>query len=76
MDYMLRRWDSFARFLEDGRICLTNNSAERALRGLAMLGSLCTLLSSVCKHWKRVLVGGATRATFSGNRSFDVGLEI
>ena len=35
-DYMLRRWDSFARFLEDGRICLTNNSAERALRGLAL----------------------------------------
>jgi transposase len=36
MDYMLRRWDGFARFLEDGRICLTNNSAERALRGLAL----------------------------------------
>ena len=36
MDYMLRRWDSFARFLEDGRICLTNNAAERALRGLAL----------------------------------------
>jgi transposase len=35
-DYMLRRWDSFARFLEDGRACLTNNSAERALRGLAL----------------------------------------
>ena len=33
---MLRRWDSFARFLEDGRICLTNNAAERALRGLAL----------------------------------------
>ena len=33
---MLRRWDTFARFLEDGRICLTNNSAERALRGLAL----------------------------------------
>jgi hypothetical protein len=27
---------SFARFLEDGRICLTNNAAERALRGLAL----------------------------------------
>ena len=35
-DYMLRRWDSFARFLEDGRICLTNNTAERSLRGLAL----------------------------------------
>jgi transposase len=36
MDYMLRRWDAFARFLDDGRICLTNNAAERALRGLAL----------------------------------------
>jgi hypothetical protein len=36
MDYMLRRWPSFARFLEDGRICLTNNAAERSLRGIAV----------------------------------------
>jgi transposase len=36
IDYMLRRWPSFTRFLEDGRICLTNNAAERALRGLAL----------------------------------------
>ena len=33
---MLRRWDGFARFLDDGRICLTNNAAERALRGFAL----------------------------------------
>jgi transposase len=36
MDYMLKRWKSFTRFLEDGRICLTNNAAERALRGIAL----------------------------------------
>ena len=36
MDYMLTRWPAFSRFLEDGRICLTNNAAERALRGLAL----------------------------------------
>ena len=36
MDYMLKRWPSFARFLEDGRICLSNNAAERALRGIAL----------------------------------------
>lgn len=35
-DYMLRRWDSFASFLDDGRACLTNNAAERALRGFAL----------------------------------------
>src|SRR5438067_13725594 len=36
INYMLRRWDDFARFLDDGRICLTNNCAERALRGIAL----------------------------------------
>ena len=36
MDYMLKRWDSFVHFLEDGQICLTNNAAERALRGIAL----------------------------------------
>jgi len=36
IDYMLKRWDGFARFLDDGRICLTNNAAERALRGIAL----------------------------------------
>ena len=36
MDYMLKRWDAFARFLDDGRICLSNNAAERALRGIAL----------------------------------------
>ena len=30
--YMLRRWEAFTRFLDDGRVCLTNNAAERALR--------------------------------------------
>ena len=36
MDYMLVRWDRFTRFLDDGRICLTNNAAERSLRGIAL----------------------------------------
>ncbi len=27
MDYMLERWDGFTRFLDDGRVCLTNNAA-------------------------------------------------
>jgi transposase len=36
IDYMLRRWDRFAGFIDDGRICLTNNAAERALRGFAL----------------------------------------
>lgn len=36
MDYMLKRWVAFTRFLDDGRICLTNNAAERELRGIAL----------------------------------------
>src|SRR3979490_2927842 len=36
MDYMLKRWTAFTRFLGDGRICLSNNAAERALRGIAL----------------------------------------
>ena len=36
IDYMLKRWERFTGFLDDGRICLTNNAAERALRGFAL----------------------------------------
>jgi len=36
IDYMLKRWNGFTSFLDDGRICLTNNAAERALRGFAL----------------------------------------
>ena len=28
MDYMLKLWPAFARFIDDGRICLTNNAVE------------------------------------------------
>jgi hypothetical protein len=30
------RWRAFMRFLDDGRVCLSNNAAERALRGVAI----------------------------------------
>jgi len=36
MDYLLKRWPAFTRFLDDAKICLTNNAAERALRGIAL----------------------------------------
>jgi transposase len=36
MDYSLKRWSAFTRFLKDGRICLSNNAAERAVRGIAV----------------------------------------
>ena len=31
IDYMLKRWPAFTRFLADGRICISNNAAERHL---------------------------------------------
>ena len=34
--YSLKRWDAMIRFLGDGRICLSNSAAERALRGIAV----------------------------------------
>jgi transposase len=36
IDYILKRWDAFTLFLTDGRVCLSNNAAERALRGIAL----------------------------------------
>jgi transposase len=36
INYLLNRWASFTRFLDDGRVCLSNNAAERALRGVAV----------------------------------------
>jgi transposase len=36
LDYALKRWNAFSGFLGDGRTCLTNNAAERALRGIAL----------------------------------------
>ena len=36
IDYSLKRWRAFTRFLDDGRICLSNNAAERAVRGIAV----------------------------------------
>jgi transposase len=36
IDYLLKRWNAFTRFLDDGRLCLSNNAAERELRGVAV----------------------------------------
>lgn len=34
--YILKRWAAFTLFLDDGRVCLSNNAADRALRGIAL----------------------------------------
>jgi transposase len=36
IDYSLKRWAALTRFLDDGRLCLSNNAAERALRCVAV----------------------------------------
>jgi transposase len=36
IQYMLKRWPAFTLFLEDGRVCLSNNAAERSMRGVAL----------------------------------------
>jgi transposase len=36
IDYTFNHWQAFTRFLGDGRICLSNNAAERAIRGIAV----------------------------------------
>jgi transposase len=36
IDYSLKRWTALTRFLDDGRLCMSNNAAERALRGIAV----------------------------------------
>jgi transposase len=36
MRYALRRWPSFTLFLTDGRVAIDNNSAERAIRPVAL----------------------------------------
>ena len=36
IDYSLKRWAALARFLDDGRLCMSNNAAERELRAVAV----------------------------------------
>ncbi|MES1148702.1 MAG: IS66 family transposase, partial [Bradyrhizobium guangdongense] len=36
INYCISRWDAFSRFLDDGRLCMSNNAAERELRGVAV----------------------------------------
>jgi hypothetical protein len=59
---------ALTRFLDDGPLCMSNNAAERELRAVATMCSLCTPLSSVYKHCKLLLWGGATRAGCSRDR--------
>ena len=56
VDYMLKRIDAFTRFLDDGRICLSNNAAERAHLfagsdvGAERWATLCSLIETCKMH--------------------------
>jgi transposase len=36
INYSLQRWPALIRFLDDGRLCMSNNAAERTLRCVAV----------------------------------------
>jgi transposase len=48
INYSLNRWEAFTRFLDDGRICLSNNAAERAIRCVAVGRKNWTFAGSDC----------------------------
>ena len=60
-DYMLKRIDVFTRFLDDSRICLSNNAAERELR-LSSKTQVYLLCSSPEKGYPDRLGDAITRA--------------
>ncbi len=69
--YALSRWDGLTRFIDDGRIEIDSNTVERSIRPIAGPESLCTPSLNICKHWKRVCIIDATRASLSGYRGLD-----
>jgi len=36
IQYIIKRWPAFTLFLDDGRVWMSNNAAERSLRGVAL----------------------------------------
>lgn len=70
--YGLSRRAAFSLFLEDGRVAIDNNPAERTLRPIAVGWSLCTPFVSVWKHCDLVAEISATRAS----RSCKGGLDL
>ncbi len=68
INYALNHWHGLVRFPKDGRIDLDTNPIERAMRPVATPLSLCTLSSSVWKHWQLFSRREVTRASFAPDR--------
>ena len=47
IDYTLSNWEALLRYTEDGDLEIDNNRAERSLRPIVTVRSLCTSFSSV-----------------------------
>jgi len=48
--YARSRWHALTRYLDDGRLEISNNAAENQIRPAAMRDSFCTPYSSIWKH--------------------------
>ena len=48
--YARSRWVALTRYLDDARLEISNNAAERAIRPLVMTESFYTSSSNICKH--------------------------
>jgi hypothetical protein len=55
MRYALNRWNSFTLFLDDGRVAIDNNAAERAIKPIVSAESLYPSSSTIWKHWQLCL---------------------
>jgi hypothetical protein len=65
LGYSLRHETALRRFLEDGRLRMDNNAAERALRPIAVDVSLCTLSSSARNLERAIVLRNSRRAAGS-----------
>ena len=61
--YALGQWPALRVFLEDPAIPIDNNASERALRIVALTGSLYTTSSNAWNHWLSLIAKFATRGT-------------
>ena len=63
LGYSVRHEQALRRFLDDGRLRMDNNAAERALRPIAVDVSLCTLSSSTGNLECALVARNSRRAT-------------
>src|SRR4051812_8321918 len=75
--YALARMRKLRPYLDQGCLEADNNGAERALKPVADVGSLCPSSSSIYKHWRLRLRWGAMRTGFAHEHGDDgVAVEI